>query len=324
MGHCSIKNICPYRYSIFIICCILVTSILMGSVAGCSSADAAADSSKSKGTPWDNTPSVLTPQASGVTVIGSDNVSIDISNISDGYLMMQYNGSNEKVKFQIQTPDGTECTYLVDKPGEDAVYPLPGGNGSYTLKLLEVVDLDKNLYAVSFTQTIDVQITDEFSPFLYPNYYVNYTADSKAVKRGLELAEDCYSALDVISNIYNYVIKNISYDDDKAENVSYGYTPDVDETLSAKKGICFDYASLMTAMLRTQRIPTRLEVGYAGEAYHAWISCYVKDVGWVNDIIRFDGKDWSLMDPTFAASHNDTSVKKYIGDGSKYMVKYTY
>lgn len=100
--------------------------------------------------------------------------------------------------------------------------------------------------------------------------------------------------------------------------------PDVDETLSSGKGICFDYAALMAAMLRSQRIPTKLQVGYAGEAYHAWISCYVDEIGWVDNIISFDGKDWSLMDPTLAANNDDDTVKDYIGDGSRYIIKYTY
>ena len=46
--------------------------------------------------------------------------------------------------------------------------------------------------------------------------------------------------------------------------------------------------------------------------------------GWVDNIIEFDGKDWSLMDPTLAASNSASSVKKYIGDGSNYTVKYSY
>ena len=94
--------------------------------------------------------------------------------------------------------------------------------------------------------------------------------------------------------------------------------------MEAGTGICFDYASLMTALLRSQHIPTKLEVGYSGEAYHAWISVYLDEVGWVDNIIEFDGKDWSLMDPTLAASNSADSVKKYFGDGSNCTVKYSY
>ena len=98
----------------------------------------------------------------------------------------------------------------------------------------------------------------------------------------------------------------------------------VDEVLSDQTGICFDYAAVMTAMLRAQRIPTKLVVGYSNDLYHAWISTYVDDQGWVDNVIQFDGKVWTLMDPTLAANNDAEDVKKYVGDGSNYIVKYTY
>ena len=80
----------------------------------------------------------------------------------------------------------------------------------------------------------------------------------------------------------------------------------------------------MTAMLRSQDIPTKLVVGYSGEAYHAWISVYLEEQGWVDNVIEFDGKSWSLMDPTLAANNDSSAVKKYVGDGSNYTEKYCY
>ena len=80
----------------------------------------------------------------------------------------------------------------------------------------------------------------------------------------------------------------------------------------------------MAAMLRSQGVPTKLVVGYSGDAYHAWISVYLKEIGWVDDIIEFNGKNWSLMDPTLAANNSSKSVAKYIGDGNNYTVKYSY
>ena len=62
--------------------------------------------------------------------------------------------------------------------------------------------------------------------------------------------------MEVIQNIYTYVTKNITYDEQKATEVVDGYLPVVDETLSSGTGICFDYAALMASMMRTQRIPT--------------------------------------------------------------------
>jgi transglutaminase-like putative cysteine protease len=80
----------------------------------------------------------------------------------------------------------------------------------------------------------------------------------------------------------------------------------------------------MAAMLRSQQIPTRLEVGYAKDAYHAWISVYIADVGWLNGIVEFDGNTWTLVDPTFGATSADSSLKKFIGDGSNYTLQKIY
>ena len=124
--------------------------------------------------------------------------------------------------------------------------------------------------------------------------------------------------------MYNYIIENISYDGAKAADIASGYLCDVDSTLETGSGICLDYASLMTAMLRSQGIPTQLEVGYAKDVYHAWISTYVAEKGWINGIIEFDGNSWSLMDPTFAANSSEKSLKKFIGEGDNYTVKYIY
>lgn len=297
---------------------IAIFCLLLGGCSGSSSASRKEHS----GPPRDSTPKVLTPSADGVTVYQNDFASIDASNTSQGYVMVKYNGTNEKVKLRITCPDQSCYTYLISDRGAYDTFPLTAGNGSYALQVLENVAGDT--YTVSLAQSINVSIEDEFLPFLYPNQYVNFHTDSKAVSKGSDLAKDTYSDLDVVQNIYNYVIKNISYDTEKAQNVSYGYVPDIDDTLSSKKGICFDYAALMTSMLRSQNIPTKLEVGYSGDAYHAWISTYIDDKGWVDDIIQFDGDTWQIMDPTLAATNDSAAVKKYIGDGSHYVVKYTY
>ena len=121
-----------------------------------------------------------------------------------------------------------------------------------------------------------------------------------------------------------YITDNITYDHNLAETVASGYIPSVDSVLASGKGICFDYAAVMATMLRSQGIPTRLEVGYAGQAYHAWISTYVSDVGWIDGIIQFNGSSWTLMDPTFAANSDKEAFEQFIGDGNNYVTLYKY
>ena len=270
----------------------------------------------------DNTPGVLTPEASGTTVYANDLAVIDASHTDEGYFMVKYLGSNSKVKLRINGPNQSEYTYLLSGGGDYETFPFPCGNGSYEIQVFENISGDS--YAVAHSADLSVTLRDSFTPFLYPNQYVNFTTSSNTVAKGSELARGAHSDLEVVENIYQYVISEIVYDDDKAASVSYGYLPVVDETLKSGKGICFDYAALMTAMLRSQRIPTKLEVGYSGDAYHAWISTWIQEKGWVDKIIEFDGSSWTLLDPTLAANNSSKAVAKYIGDGSNYTVKYSY
>lgn len=263
----------------------------------------------------------LLPQASGTLTYGDNSISIDASNASEGYVMVKYQGSASKVKLQITVPDSTVYTYTL-AIGSYETFPLSEGSGTYKLDVLE--NAYDDMYALALSQNISVTLNDEFRPFLYPNQYAWFTQDDAAVAFGIEMSDASSSDLDYLERIYLYVIKNITYDEELAANVSSGYLPDVDTTLRTKKGICFDYASLMVALLRSQGIPTKLQIGYSGDAYHAWISVYLKEIGWVDKIIEFNGKSWTLMDPTLAAGNSRSSVQKYIGDGSKYTVKYVY
>ncbi len=268
----------------------------------------------------DNTPVCLVPNASGVTVYSNALVAIDVSNAGEGYVMVNYKGTNPKVKLQITGANGVTYTYNLH--GGYETFPLSSGDGSYKIAVYE--NVTGNQYSTALSQTVRVTITNIFGPNLYPNQYVNFNLGSQVVAQAMLLAQSCDTDLDVVTKVYNYVTSNISYDHTKAATVQSGYTSNVDEIMNSGTGICLDYAAVMASMLRSQNIPTRLEVGYAGEAYHAWISTYITDIGWVNGIIEFDGENWSLMDPTFAANSSETALKNFIGDGSNYKTKYIY
>jgi hypothetical protein len=269
----------------------------------------------------DNTPQVLENVASGEAVFDGSGATVDYSHTADGYIMVKYEGDNPKIKVQIAFAGQEPYTY--DLPGNTdfQAFPLSQGNGNYTVSVFLNVGGDK--YSTAASQSFDVALTDEFAPFLRPNQYSNFNAQSAAVAKGAEVSKGSKGDVDTISDIFEFVTKNVDYDYEKAATVESGYLPNVDETLSTGKGICFDYASLMTAMMRSQRIPCKLVVGYAGEAYHAWISAYVEGTGWVDNIIEFDGAKWYFMDPTFVAS-GDKSDPNVVGDGTNYNPLYYY
>lgn len=269
----------------------------------------------------DNTPVIYTPVASGTSVYTCSVATIDASNASEGYIMVKYSGSIAKVKLQITLEGSNTYTYNLTA-GDYEAFPLSSNSGKYSVGIYE--NVSGTNYSVAMFEDINVTISNTYGAYLYPNQYCSFTSSSAVVAKGKELAKNAADELEVVSNVYNYMIENIAYDYPFAESVGSGYTPDPDTTLSTKMGICLDYASLMTAMLRTQGIPTRLEVGNAGDAYHAWISTYIKDIGWINGVVQFDGKSWTLMDPTFGANSSESALRDFIGDGDNYVTKYYY
>jgi len=267
-------------------------------------------------------PDILEPEASGVLVEDNGKAMIDYSNTKDGYVMVRYYGSNSaRLKAQVVGPK-TTYTYNLTK-GEWSVLPLTDGNGKYQFKVFQ--NVSGTQYSLVLGASANVALEDEFAPFLRPNKYVDYSVSSKTVQMARDLTKDVEAPLEKVELIYNYVVKNLSYDKKKASTIKSGYVPVLDEILEAQKGICFDYASLMTGMLRSQGIPCKMVFGYAGSAYHAWISIWTEETGWVDGAIFFDGTNWQRMDPTFASSANQSeAIMKYIGNGKNYKEKYLY
>lgn len=293
---------------------ILTCLIFLLSISGCAK--------KQKNT-YTRKAGVLKPEAPGKEVLDYGEAVVDISNVSQGYVALRYSGSAKKISVEIIGKNNKVYKYFVNKTKEPVYFPLTCGNGTYQITVYENVKAEE--YSVLMMDSFDVKLKSKFLPFLYPNQYVEFTNETKAVKEAKKLTKDAKDDLSIVKSVYHYVVKNVKYDDDKAKTVQKGYLPSVDETLKTKKGICFDYAALMTAMLRSQGIPTKLEIGYSGSVYHAWISTWLDEEGWVDNIIKFNGKSWELMDPTLAAnSDNKEDVKEYVGDGDHYALQYSY
>lgn len=267
-------------------------------------------------------PNRVTVEASGLLVKNSKNAVIDYSNTKDGYVMACYAGTTDKrLKAQVKGPT---TTYTYDlKPDRWVAFPLSDQNGEYKVTIYQNTTGTK--YAVLVSATIDVEMEDEFAPFLRSNQYVDFDVAPKAVAKAAGLTKGITDPLKKVEKVYDFVVSTLTYDKELAATVKSGYLPELDVVLEKKKGICFDYAALMTGMLRSQGIPTKLVVGYAGEVYHAWISVWSETDGWVDGVIYFDGISWKRMDPAFASSGGSSAdIMNYIGNGSNYTAKYFY
>ena len=261
-------------------------------------------------------------EASGTFEKRGESGVIDWSNTADGYVMAMHESPCERtVKAQVKGPNVT-YTYTL-APGEWASFPLTDGDGEYRVNLLE--NVEGNKYALTLSAGFVAELSDDFAPFLRPNRFVDYQSAPLAVDAAARVTAGTSGVLDKVGKIYAYVLGTLSYDRQLAKTVQPGYVPDLDRAITTGKGICFDYAALMAGMLRAVGVPTKLVVGYAGDVYHAWISVYAEELGWVEKIVYFDGVNWQRMDPTFAdAGLGESELRTYVGDGKNYVEKYIY
>ena len=238
---------------------------------------------------------ILLPQASGQAVYSQEDVVMDYSNADSGYVMLR---ADAPYKVRV-AKDGLTYTYDLT-PQSWCTYTLSQGAGTYEVRVLQQVV--GSTYTVLFAVQVQADIAEETTPFLYPNQYVQYDADSHAVLWSYALCDYTGASCDAdkAALLYRYVADHIEYDYDKASSVQSGYLPDVDDTLETQKGICFDYAALLACMARAQRVPAKLVTGYVSpeDMYHAWNLIYV------------DGA-WVWMDATL---DGDRNADAYTGD----------
>ncbi|MCL1858083.1 MAG: transglutaminase-like domain-containing protein [Oscillospiraceae bacterium] len=275
---------------------------------------------------------ILTVILSAIIVIAADDI------IKNEKAQMDFTDSNatgtvkinvvaktdKKVKVSIDKGD-LKYTYDLKGDGKIESFPLQWGNGEYNVRVM-IQASDPTKYSVALTQKYKLELKDEKAPYMNANQLVNYSKDSKVVKKAAELTKNCKTELEKVEAIYKFVIDSLEYDSKKANEVQAGYLPSVDAIVDSKKGICFDYAAVLAAMLRSQGIPAKLVMGYVkvpdqkDPVYHAWNEFYLTDKGWfkVNEM-KFDGKKFERVDPTFDSSNkSNKSVIKFIGDGSNY------
>ena len=216
-----------------------------------------------------------------------------------------------------------EMSYNYDLPGDGTpiIVPINMGDGPYTFRVMQ--NTSGNNYVELFSVIENVNLSSETAPFLVPNMFVNYNESSAVVAKARELAQGAANQGDVVRNIYQWVVDNITYDHDKAAQLASatGYVPDPDATLASGTGICFDYASLGAAMLRSLGIPCQVITGYVSpdDVYHAWNMVYI-DGEWISVEISIKPNSWTRVDLTFAAS----GAASTIGDGTSYTDRYTY
>ncbi|NLK44831.1 MAG: transglutaminase domain-containing protein [Tissierellia bacterium] len=166
-------------------------------------------------------------------------------------------------------------------------------------------------------EAIDEEKKNEKDVYLQSIQMINWNGEMEAIKKAEDLTKNAKTNMEKVAAIYNYIIKNISYDTKKANiiNRKSNYIPDIDKIFEAQIGICYDYASLFAAMLRSQGIPTKLVMGYNQDIneYHAWNEVYIEEID-----------QWVIIDTTYDAGINNMEKVSMIKDAKEYKPEKSY
>lgn len=241
---------------------------------------------------------IMMPSADGYYTSDDGIVLIDYSNTEDGYIMAKtLTSDHDRLKIRV-SKDDEEYTYDLATDDRYLSYPLNMGSGEYNIKVFEQVE--GTSYALNNSIWFYTELEDELYPYLYPSIIVDYDLETSAVNKSFKLCEGKMTELERVHAVYNWIIRHIDYDYERLEVIQSKYVlPDLERVVDKGKGTCFDYAGLMTCMLRVQQIPCKVITGYVEQGYHAWVEVYIHDIGWINPSIYFEDETWTRMDPTF-------------------------
>ena len=129
------------------------------------------------------------------------------------------------------------------------------------------------------------------------------------------------SEVEIVRNIYNYVLDNMEYAILGRKDRGALYA------LKYKKGDCSEYTDLFAALCRAKRIPARVISGIVVQsdrktAKHSWAEVYLEKYGWVPfDPTRGDvrytflrNRSFSILEPRyiyFSNVRNDIVLRNY-------------
>ncbi|WP_411345310.1 transglutaminase-like domain-containing protein [Paenibacillus sp. WLX1005] len=236
---------------------------------------------------------------------------LDTSNLNSGYIAVNYAPDNTaRTKVMISKND-TTYTYDLNTVSA-ASFPLQLGNGTYEVTLLE--NTSGNNYKKVGTDSLQLDLADQNSVYLASTQNVNWKDSAAVIAKAQQLTANATTDTQKAQAIYDYITSNVKYDYAFASALPTVYIPSPDRTLASNKGICYDYASLNAAMLRSVGIPAKLIMGTTTRVkeYHAWNEVFL------------NGK-WSTIDTTVDASMKQGGKKTTLTtDSAQYTAAKVY
>lgn len=262
--------------------------------------------------PMPEPPAIPVAGVTQAAVVG-EGAAIDVSQAnSTGLFLASLPGIPSSRHKLVVSHGGETRAYEMPLDGTEVAVPANMGDGTYEVSVMRNVHASE--YVPILSTEAEVSLSDDDAPFLSPNLMCRFSEGSACVRKAREIAASCRGQGEFAGKALEFVMGAVEYDDAKAAaaGATKDYVPDPDATLASGRGICFDYASLLAAMLRSCGIPARIVVGNvlpSGEL-HAWVEARV-DGTWEGHGVSITPGEWSRIDVTFADGGTLDRAERY-------------
>jgi transglutaminase-like putative cysteine protease len=199
-------------------------------------------------------------------------------------------------------------------------FDIPERHQSIEIMAQAIVDVlpmpELDPAAIGDWDELDRRVTDtDYWEMMVPSHFATPTPLLEKLAEELDLRRRG-NPLDLLRELNSRLYEKFDY----APNTTEVDSP-IDDALQSRRGVCQDFAHIMTTLVRQLKIPCRYVSGYlyhedksmdrspAG-ATHAWVEAYLGELGWVgfdptNNLEGCDrhvrvalGRDYSDVPPT--------------------------
>lgn len=259
-------------------------------------------------------------------------VRIDTTTASEGYIILEnlderaYNiGVYISTKVKNDVEKNPNYIWISDSKGKCSIkIPLTYGVTEYNITVVTSMTYEPTGTECSSKKaelTFTPKIVSETGPFLFSAGEVIYDENMMFIKKAKEIADTCSNDFEKVEKMQAWLTSYMSYKKEEA-TPRLVYQCDLEKIYSRKTGVCYDYAVILAAMLRSQGIPCKLDFGYYDGVGHVWTEVYINSDGvHAADNVYLEGKKWSRVEATLSGANG---AKEFINESDKYVWTETY
>ncbi|MBV8552535.1 MAG: transglutaminase family protein [Acidobacteriaceae bacterium] len=179
------------------------------------------------------------------------------------------------------------------------------------------IDVPASLGSNAWNELDELVEREDYWDMLMPSHFARTSPELEALGRELRLdRRNGEDPLALLRKLNSDLYQTLAY-----EKATTSVDSPIEHALATRRGVCQDFAHIMIALVRDQRIPCRYVSGYlyhdethedrsAEGASHAWVEALLPGLGWVgfdptNNLIAGErhirtaiGRDYADVPPT--------------------------